>query len=407
ETAAADRSRNLSKVLRREAKNARRRLDKIESELAEADHADEYARHGELLKSVLGKISPGASEVRVPDYESGEEVTIPLDPKKSPKANLEATFKRYQKLLRRLAKAGGQVEKARDWLGFVELQLERVAEQSESESGEVRLAALQRIAAIDSVRKLLRKRIAAAIVPGSEDTKNKLPARLRDLPSRLIPRRYRSRDGLEIPGANDPWYAFVPVTPGDAGSYDVVVSNLCGTITSGTTTLTVNWCQANIQSAAGCGAHGGAGEFCLDYDANNIEPRSGPVTVVFELDGPVDSMVASVTCAEQVYTGSVTASVLNGTTVRVALDPLPNRDCCTVSLAGLVGDGIDIRPLTGDVNRNGSVNATDKNLVKGAINVDPVTDLNFIYDVNQSGMVNSTDKNMVKGWIGNQAPGCP
>ena len=198
ELEAADLSRNLSKVLRREAKNARRRLDKIESELAEADHADEYARHGELLKSVLGKISPGASEVRVPDYESGEEVTIPLDPKKSPKANLEATFKRYQKLLRRLAKAGGQVENARDWLGFVELQLERVAEQSESESGEVRLAALQRIAAIDSVRKLLRKRIATATVPWSEDTKNKLPARLRDLPSRLVPRRYRSRDGLEI-----------------------------------------------------------------------------------------------------------------------------------------------------------------------------------------------------------------
>ena len=35
-----------------------------------------------------------------------------------------------QKLLRRLTKAGGQVEDSREWLSFVELQLARVAEQS-------------------------------------------------------------------------------------------------------------------------------------------------------------------------------------------------------------------------------------------------------------------------------------
>jgi predicted ribosome quality control (RQC) complex YloA/Tae2 family protein len=193
---AADLARRLSKVLKREAKNARRRLEKIEAELAEADHADEYARHGELLKSVLGKISPGDSEVRVRDYVSGEQITIPLDPKKDPKGNLEATFKRYQKLLRRLAKAGGQVEGARDWLNLLEHQLARVGEQPVV--GEERLAALQRIAAVDAVGKLLRKQSAAGTGPDREDLKSRLPARLRDVPTRLMPRRYLSLDGLEI-----------------------------------------------------------------------------------------------------------------------------------------------------------------------------------------------------------------
>ncbi len=192
----ADLARQLLRVLKREQKTARRRFEKIEAELAEADLAEEYARHGELLKSVLGKISPGDSEVRVRDYESGEQVVIPLDPKKSAKGNLEASFKRYQKLLRRLTKAGGRIDDAREWLGFVEQQIERVAELSEG--GGESLDALQKIAATDAVRKLLQKRIAASAGPTAADQKSKLPARLRDVPARLLPRRYLTRDGLEI-----------------------------------------------------------------------------------------------------------------------------------------------------------------------------------------------------------------
>ena len=191
-----DLARQLSRVLKREQKNARRRFEKIEAELAEADFAEEYARQGELLKSVLGKISPGDSEVRVRDYETGEEVVIPLDPRKSAKGNLEASFKRYQKLLRRLTKAGGQIEAAREWLGFVEQQIERIVELSEA--GEEGLEALREIAETDAVRKLLQKRASASTLPATADEKSKLPARLRDVPPRLLPRRYLSRDGLEI-----------------------------------------------------------------------------------------------------------------------------------------------------------------------------------------------------------------
>lgn len=192
----AELAKSLNQVLKRESKNASRRLEKIEVELKEADLAEEYARHGELLKSVLGKIQPGATEIKVNDYETGEEVTIPLDPKKSAKGNLEASFKRYQKLLRRLTKAGGQVDDARAWADTVSTQLERTREHATGgpESFEI----LKEIAKIDAVRKLLQKRASASPSNKPAEVENKLPPLLRDIPTRFVPRRYLSKDGLEI-----------------------------------------------------------------------------------------------------------------------------------------------------------------------------------------------------------------
>ncbi|MCH7705410.1 MAG: immunoglobulin domain-containing protein, partial [Planctomycetes bacterium] len=47
------------------------------------------------------------------------------------------------------------------------------------------------------------------------------------------------RNGVEIPGANAPTLVISPALPGNAGNYNVVVSNACGSIVSNTATLTV------------------------------------------------------------------------------------------------------------------------------------------------------------------------
>jgi predicted ribosome quality control (RQC) complex YloA/Tae2 family protein len=196
-------AKELRGLLKREEKNALRRFERIEAELAEADQATVLQQHGELLKGVLGKIQPGASEIVVTDYASGDGVTISLDPAKSPKQNLEATFKRYQKLLRRLTKAGGQVDAARVWLETVRDlrgQLDTAVE-SEGDATPVLEALAQR----PEIARLRSKSRAAGnpSKPTSEE-KSTLPARLRDLPKRLHPRRYKSRDDLEIwVGRND------------------------------------------------------------------------------------------------------------------------------------------------------------------------------------------------------------
>jgi len=217
ESGSQELGRRLAQALRKEAKSAARRLERVEAELAEADLAGEYARQGELLKSALGRIRQGDTEARVADYETGEEVVIPLDPAKSPKANLEATFKRYQKLLRRLTKAGGRVDPAREWLEEIRALLTRVDALLEA-GGESAAAApenaaavpenatasqdkgaeLEEIAARPEIAKLLASKLPAAKQPAAREQKSSLPARLRDVPGRMLPRRYRSRDGLEI-----------------------------------------------------------------------------------------------------------------------------------------------------------------------------------------------------------------
>jgi len=196
-----DLARTLSKALRKERKNAERRFQRVEAELAEADQAPVLQRHGDLLKTTLGQVSPGDESVTVHDYEAGEDVVLPLDPKLSPKQNLDATFKRYHKLVRRLSKAGGQLDTARAWRDeMVELE-ERCRLLAEA-GGDEAAAALQEIAARPEVARLLGraapKPARKSQAQAEKERKASLPPLLRSLPSKLVPRRYRTADDLEV-----------------------------------------------------------------------------------------------------------------------------------------------------------------------------------------------------------------
>ena len=204
ERATANLVRRLGTALRRETKSAARRHARLEAELAESEQATVLERQGQLLKSVLGRIQPGATEVTARDYESGEEVVIPLDRDKTPKQNLDATFKRYQKLLRRITKAGGQIELARsrcEELRLLGEELESIAVRGDAASAE-----LEAFAARPDVAPLLAKHAPAEKRRGPAPARKEGEriGRFKDVPRRLHPNRYLSRDGLEIwVGRND------------------------------------------------------------------------------------------------------------------------------------------------------------------------------------------------------------
>jgi predicted ribosome quality control (RQC) complex YloA/Tae2 family protein len=180
----------LLAALKKERKTAARRLERIEGELAEADEASTLQRDGELLKANLARVESGASSVTVDDFSTGEPVEIALDPRLSPKANLEAIFKRYQKLLRRLTKAGGQVAEAQekvDALEALETEAREAADPSELLSREDVKRILARHDTRPPKTSVVEERPALS-----------LPAAYRNLPRKLHPRRYRSAAGLEI-----------------------------------------------------------------------------------------------------------------------------------------------------------------------------------------------------------------
>jgi len=87
------------RVLNTALKKARRRIEAWRSDLERAAKYRDYTRYGELLKANLGIIRKGADHITVTDYfdEQLPDVTIPLDPTKSPQANMDEYFRKYRK----------------------------------------------------------------------------------------------------------------------------------------------------------------------------------------------------------------------------------------------------------------------------------------------------------------------
>ena len=187
--ASSELAKRLATALRKERKHAEKRLDRVRAELEEADQASVLQRHGDLLKSVLSTLEPGQREVVVEDWESGEPVTIPLDPTKTPKQNLDATFKRYQKLIRRLTKAGAQLDEAQRRVDELAALADEVDAAKEAEP-------LRALAERSEVASLLARHAPPPAEAQRAAPKPKGP--FADLPGRLRPRRYLSSDGLEI-----------------------------------------------------------------------------------------------------------------------------------------------------------------------------------------------------------------
>jgi len=183
----------LARALRRERKSAERRAERIERELAEAEHASELQRHGELLKGALGKLRPGMTEIVLRDLAAGEDVAIPLDPALSPQDNLKATFRRYQKLVRRLSKAGAQADEARNVVARLEALSQELEAATQRGPAEV-----EALAAREDLARLLRKRGGSKPIEGALPPSRPRKGPLDGVPNRLRPRRYRSSDGLEI-----------------------------------------------------------------------------------------------------------------------------------------------------------------------------------------------------------------
>jgi predicted ribosome quality control (RQC) complex YloA/Tae2 family protein len=185
-----DRRRELERALRKEAKASEHKLAKIASTLAAAAKDAGLEREGELLKAALARVQRGDSEVATRDFTTGEEVVITLDPTLSPAENLAHKFKRYQKAVRSLTRAGSQQAEAQavsDRVAALENELREI-------TGE---APLDAFCERPEVKSLLRKYARRA--PAAPTHRN-APAKLgkREIPQRLVPRRFRTAGDLEI-----------------------------------------------------------------------------------------------------------------------------------------------------------------------------------------------------------------
>jgi predicted ribosome quality control (RQC) complex YloA/Tae2 family protein len=194
-----DLSRKIEQALAREASFLARKASNLAEDLGRAAHYQEQRRRGELLKGALHLIVPGAEEVSTRDYETGEQVVIGLDPKLSPAENLSAYFHRYQ----RKQRAASAIQNQLNLLGATQAEIESLQEEMKTllRKDDPDLAALEDLAMRPRLRKLLARYSSARKAGRSRP---KTEAARRGIPSRLLPRRYKTEQGFEIwVGRND------------------------------------------------------------------------------------------------------------------------------------------------------------------------------------------------------------
>ena len=184
-------ARRIELAIKKEIGFLDRKLVNLREDFGNAQKAEEHRYKGELLKGILHTVKPGDDIASATDYETGETVEIPLDTKISPAANLESYFAQYQKETRGVAMIRQQIENvdvARSDLEGIQRRIQGML-QNEPDISE-----LEKIAAQPKIHRLIHryasgKKIVSA--PAKSSFK-------KDLPSRLMPKRYRTQDGLEI-----------------------------------------------------------------------------------------------------------------------------------------------------------------------------------------------------------------
>lgn len=152
------------------------KLDKLAKDRKVAEKADSYRLKGELINAYSYQIEKGQSEATVLNYyDDNQEVTIELNPRKTPSENSQAFFKRYTKYrdsLQFIEKQEGLTNEENQYLETILVQLE----QAEIEDIEDIKQELEREGYGGKKAKAIKKRAK----------------------SKSSPRRYQSSEGVMI-----------------------------------------------------------------------------------------------------------------------------------------------------------------------------------------------------------------
>ena len=197
-------ARLIAQAIKKENVFLERKRANLLEDLGKTQQAQADRRRGELLKNILHTVKPGADSVNVFDYETGENVEIPLDARLSPSANLESYFARYHKEQRgerRISELLTELDSSRQELDEIDKRVKAALDTDVPN-----MAALWEIAELQPVRRNMKRpsSVQKKSPPRKSPPRAQVKAGKDELPSRLRPKRYRTEDGLEIwVGRND------------------------------------------------------------------------------------------------------------------------------------------------------------------------------------------------------------
>ncbi|GGJ86469.1 hypothetical protein GCM10007063_06240 [Lentibacillus kapialis] len=133
-------AKDLYQFIKNERDKNTRKLKKHEKTLKKAENAVIYQRLGELLTANMHQVKSGDAEVTVIDYYDPDQnnMTIELNPNKTPSENAQSFFKTYQKLKTSKEKVQQEIKKAKSETIYLEQLLQQINAAREADIAEIR-----------------------------------------------------------------------------------------------------------------------------------------------------------------------------------------------------------------------------------------------------------------------------
>ncbi len=134
----------ISQKLKNVLAKLRQKADVFRQRLYQSDEADRWRSQADLLMANLYQWQPGMKTINLPDFETGESVSIPLNQEKNAVQNAQALYKQHQKLKRARIAVEPLLASVAEEINYLE-QVEASLGQLESYSGAEDLETLEEI----------------------------------------------------------------------------------------------------------------------------------------------------------------------------------------------------------------------------------------------------------------------
>lgn len=129
---------DLERWLSNEIDKLKLKLRKLDQDYARASQLDQFQLFGELLMANVYQLQKGAESATVENYYTGETVTIPLSPRKTPIENAQSYYTKYNKAKNALVMIVEQKKKAEDEIEYFEMLSQQVQQASPADIEEIR-----------------------------------------------------------------------------------------------------------------------------------------------------------------------------------------------------------------------------------------------------------------------------
>ena len=113
-----NKTRNLRKFINRELKKQKKKVVRLKEQYQKNKMAKENLKFADLIITYQNKISKGMDFVNVYDWESEEDISIPLDKKLDAIRNAQKYYKKYNKQKKSIKYLKEQIEKAKEEIKY-------------------------------------------------------------------------------------------------------------------------------------------------------------------------------------------------------------------------------------------------------------------------------------------------